>query len=400
MFGYLQYGTLAERLHQCLPAGREETEHRRRRCARLRPHMVVGLVAMDHVAVEQRLGRCCRRCCGRRWRRAGRHGPGCGQRLRLADVGGLQIHLAKGVRSRHGQRVLQSWRSAARSIQHGQLVQLLGQVVLGRAGGRWWRRRWWRTMHQTVIVVDMAMVVMMMLVLMLMVMLMLVLMASGQLRLQGVLLLEELALLLEQAVLQELLLQRRLLHRRHGQLLLVLLVVRMRMWVDARRRWRRRLIAAMAMGRKQLAAGVQEQRRRRRRRRQWRIGQLLVVLRLQVVQRVVRFDGHRIELTVWQLTIGQAQLLEAQMAMTVTKTKTMSMTMALAKGMAMQMGVAGRIDSRLLLQLLYLQPAVALGLLVAIAAIDTTRAQQGAGAEEALGHQAVAGAAALTEMDG
>lgn len=66
----------------------------------------------------------------------------------------------------------------------------------------------------------------------------------------------------------------------------------------------------------------------------------------------------------------------------------------------MCMRMLGSIDSRLLLQLLYLQPVVTLGLLIAIAAIDTTGTQQRAGAEQSLRDKAIAGASSLPKMNG
>jgi len=97
----------------------------------------------------------------------------------LTDVGGLEVHLAEGMGTGHGHGVLKPWSSAPGSIEQGQLVQLVGQVVF-------WSRSRRRRMTQGV-----AKVVVLLLVLQLLLMMV---MTTGQLGLQSVLLLEELAL--------------------------------------------------------------------------------------------------------------------------------------------------------------------------------------------------------------
>lgn len=126
--------------------------------------------------------------------------------LRLTDVGGLQVHLAEGMCSRHRHRVLQSGRATPRTLQQRQFVELLGQV--GFRGGRWWRLT--RRRMSKVMGVELLLLLGMWRRLGMM---MVVVMPSSQLGLQGVLFLEQLTFLLQQSVLQELLLQRRLLHR-------------------------------------------------------------------------------------------------------------------------------------------------------------------------------------------
>lgn len=115
-------------------------------------------------------------------------------------------------------------------------------------------------------------------------------------------------------------------------------------------------------------------------------------------QQRMMLAGQSVELTIRKLTeFLQAVGLAMWMRMLMGMGMLMRMLMRMRMVMGMRVGMPRR---RLLLQLLDLQPAMPLGLLVAITAVNPTGAQQGAGTQETLGHQAITGPSTLAKVYG
>lgn len=123
---------------------------------------------------------------------------------------------------------------------------------------------------------------------------------------------------------------------------------------------------------------------------------LMMRMRMRQSQQRMVFAGQSVELTIWELT-EFLQAVGGRMVWGMVRVMGMSVDVAVAMAVTMTMPVG---VGSLLLQLLDLQPAMSLGLLVAIASVDPAGAQQRSGAEEALGHQSIAGTTPLPEVYG